>query len=217
MPTSAFIPVAEESGLIIPLGVRVLGEACHRAAAWNAVRPGRPLTVTVNIAGRQLPDPGLVAAVESSLASSGLDPACLVLEITETVIMQETESTLARLRQLKQLGIRLAIDDFGTGYSSLSYLQRFPVDILKIDRAFTHGLLRGDHDAAFVRTIVSLAEALELRTIAEGVEEWQQFEELASLGCDAVQGFLFSRPLTPAGMEELLESDVGLLRSASAA
>src|SRR5687768_1633303 len=215
VPPSAFIPVAEESGMIIPLGARVLDEACGRAAAWNATRPERPLTVTVNISGRQLPDPGLPSAVERSLKASGLNPRCLVLEITETVIMQETESTLARLRELKRLGVRLAIDDFGTGYSSLSYLQRFPVDILKIDRAFTEGLLRGDHDAAFVRTIVSLAETLGLRTIAEGVEQWEQFEELASLGCDAVQGFLFSRPVSPEAIAELLVSSTGLVRSPS--
>ena len=213
VPPSAFIPIAEESGMIIPLGARVLDEACRRAAAWNATRPDRPLTVTVNISGRQLPDPGLPLTVARSLKASGLSPRCLVLEITETVIMQETESTLARLRELKRLGIRLAIDDFGTGYSSLSYLQRFPVDILKIDRAFTEGLLRGDHDAAFVRTIVSLAETLGLRTIAEGVEQWEQFEELASLGCDAVQGFLFSRPVSPEAIEELLVSSTGLVRS----
>jgi EAL domain-containing protein (putative c-di-GMP-specific phosphodiesterase class I) len=215
VPPSAFIPVAEESGMIIPLGARVLGQACHRAAAWNAARPETPFTVTVNISGRQLPDPGLPAAVERSLKDSGLQPRCLVLEITETVIMQETESTLARLQELKRLGVQLAIDDFGTGYSSLSYLQRFPVDILKIDRSFTEGLLRGDHDAAFVRTIVSLAEALDLRTIAEGVEHLEQFEALASLGCDAVQGFLFSRPVPPDEMEGLLASPTGLLRSSS--
>jgi diguanylate cyclase (GGDEF)-like protein/PAS domain S-box-containing protein len=215
VPPSAFIPVAEESGMIIPLGTRVLGQACHRAAAWNAVHPERPFTVTVNISGLQLPDPGLPAVVERSLKESGLQPHCLVLEITETVIMQETESTLARLRELKRLGVRLAIDDFGTGYSSLSYLQRFPVDILKIDRSFTDGLLRGGNDAAFVRTIVSLAETLGLRTIAEGVEHWEQFEELASLGCDAVQGFLFSRPVPPDEIMELLASPTGLVRSAS--
>ena len=130
--------------------------------------------------------------------------------------MQETEATLARLRELKQLGVRLAIDDFGTGYSSLSYLQRFPVDIFKIDRSFTEGLQRGHHDAAFVRTIVSLAEALDLRTIAEGVEQWEQYEALASLGCDAVQGFLFSRPVSSATIEELLGSNAGLIRAAAA-
>src|SRR5687767_1733271 len=217
VPPSVFIPVAEESGMIIPLGARVLGEACRRAAGWNAARPRQPITVTVNISGRQLPDPGLPAIVEGALSASGLAPENLVLEITETVIMQETEATLARLRELKQLGVRLAIDDFGTGYSSLSYLQRFPVDILKIDRSFTEGLQRGDHDAAFVRTIVSLAEALDLRTIAEGVEQWEQFEVLASLGCEAVQGFLFSRPVSSAAIEELLVSDVGLIRAATAA
>lgn len=205
VPPSAFIPIAEESGMIIPLGARVLREACRRAAAWNA-RPGRPLTVTVNISGRQLPDDSLPAVVEDALSSSGLEPSCLVLEITETVIMQETESTLARLLALKRLGVRLAIDDFGTGYSSLSYLQRFPVDILKIDRSFTEGLLRGDQAAAFVRTIVSLARALELKTIAEGVEHREQFDALEALGCHAVQGFLFSRPVSGPELDEMIVS-----------
>ena len=118
--------------------------------------------------------------------------------------MQETESTLARLHALKRLGVRLAIDDFGTGYSSLSYLQRFPVDILKIDRSFTEGLLRGDQATAFVRTIVSLARALDLKTIAEGVEHPAQLEALAALGCDAAQGYLFSRPVSGPEIEELL-------------
>ena len=204
VPPSAFIPVAEDSGMIVPLGARVLREACRRAAAWNVARPRRPLTVTVNISSRQLPGDELPAVVEEALTSSGLDPACLVLEITETVIMQETESTLARLHALKRLGVRLAIDDFGTGYSSLSYLQRFPVDILKIDRSFTEGLLRGDQATAFVRTIVSLARALDLKTIAEGVEHPAQLEALAALGCDAAQGYLFSRPVSGPEIEELL-------------
>ena len=209
VPPSAFIPVAEESGMIIPLGARVLREACQRAAAWNRSRPGRPLTITVNISGRQLPDDGLPALVTDALSSSGLDPACLVLEITETVIMQETESTLARLHALKRLGVRLAIDDFGTGYSSLSYLQRFPVDILKVDRSFTDGLLRGKQAATFVRTIVSLARALDLRTIAEGVEHQLQYEALAAMGCDAAQGFLFSRPVSAPELEKMIASDLG--------
>jgi diguanylate cyclase (GGDEF)-like protein/PAS domain S-box-containing protein len=208
IPPSAFIPVAEASGMIIPLGERVLREACLRAARWNATRQADPLTVTVNLSGRQLPDDGLPRAVEEALRTSGLPPDRLVLEITETVIMQETEATLERLRELKRLGVRLAIDDFGTGYSSLSYLQRFPVDILKIDRTFTEGLLRGEHDTAFVATIISLAGKLKLRTIAEGVEEWPQFDELAALGCDAVQGFLFSRPVAPAAMEALLSCPI---------
>jgi diguanylate cyclase (GGDEF)-like protein/PAS domain S-box-containing protein len=207
VPPSAFIPVAEESGMIIPLGARVLREACLTAAAWNVDRARRPLTVTVNISGRQLPDDGLPSAVEDALRLSGLEPSCLVLEITETVIMHETESTLARLHALKRLGVRLAIDDFGTGYSSLSYLQRFPVDILKIDQSFTDGLLRGDQAAAFVRTIVSLARALELKTIAEGVEHREQLRALKALGCHAAQGFLFSKPVSPAEIEALIAAD----------
>lgn len=210
VPPAAFIPIAEASGMIIPLGERVLREACRRAAHWNAVRPGEPLSVTVNLSGRQLPDERLPAVVEAALRVAGLDPGCLVLEITESVIMHDTEATLGRLRELKALGVRLAIDDFGTGYSSLSYLQRFPVDILKVDQTFTEGLMRGEHDAAFVRTIVSLAETLGLRTIAEGVEDWEQYDALVALGCDAVQGFLLSEPVPAARMEALLRAGVGV-------
>jgi diguanylate cyclase (GGDEF)-like protein/PAS domain S-box-containing protein len=206
VPPSAFIPVAEENGMIIPLGARVLRTACRQAAVWNAGRPDAPLTVTVNISARQLQDPDLPAVVAGALTTAGLEPARLVLEITETVIMHDTEATLSRLRELKALGVRLAIDDFGTGYSSLSYLQRFPVDILKIDRSFTEGL---GHDTALVRTIISLAEALDLRTVAEGVEEPGQFVALAALGCDAVQGYLFSRPLAPDAMDEFLAAEAG--------
>jgi diguanylate cyclase (GGDEF)-like protein/PAS domain S-box-containing protein len=206
IPPMAFIPMAEETGLIVPLGRWVLVEACRQGARWNA-RAGRPpLTITINLSGRQLLHETIVADVQHALAMSRLDPACLILEITETVLMQDTDDVLPRLRALKALGIRLAIDDFGTGYSSLSYLQQFPVDVLKIDQSFIDGLLRGTNDAALVRTIVSLAGSLTLRTIAEGVEDARQQQQLRDLGCDAAQGFLFSRPVSAQEIERLLSA-----------
>lgn len=206
---ATFIPVAEETGLIIPLGRWVLHEACRQGARWNA-RPGRdPITITINLSGKQLLHESIVDDVAAALTRSSLRPECLVLEITETVLMHETEVVLARLRALKALGVRLAIDDFGTGYSSLSYLQQFPVDVLKIDQSFIDGLLRGTNDAALVRTIVSLAGSLTLRTIAEGVEDARQQAQLRELGCDAAQGFLFSRAIAAADMDALLELEGG--------
>lgn len=204
---SEFIAVAEETGLIVPIGRWVLREACARTAAWNARRrDGDSFTVTVNLSVRQLESPRLLDDVHEALQLSGLPADRLILEITENALMHRTDSTLARLRELKQVGVRLAIDDFGTGYSSLSYLQQFPVDILKIDRSFTDGLLRGAHDDALARTIIALGDLLTLRTIAEGVEHAQQHARLRDLGCDYGQGYLFGRPLAAAEMEHLLRS-----------
>ncbi|HEX7121755.1 MAG TPA: EAL domain-containing protein [Gemmatimonadaceae bacterium] len=200
-----FIPLAEETGLIVPLGRWVLREACCQCARWNRRRANAPLTLTINLSAKQLLDDGIVTDVQAALDESGLDPACLLLEITESVLMQETEAALARLQALKQLGVRLAIDDFGTGYSSLSYLQQFPVDVLKIDRSFVEGLLHGTNDAALVRTIVALAGSLTLRTVAEGVEDERQQSQLIELGCNSAQGFLFCHPLPAAQLEQLLE------------
>ena len=202
-----FIALAEETGLIIPIGRWVMREACARTAEWNAKRgDGRAFSVTVNLSVRQLESPSLVHDVQAALNDSGLAPNLLVLEITENALMHRTETTLGRLHDLKALGVRLAIDDFGTGYSSLSYLQQFPVDILKIDRAFTDGLMRGTHDDALARTIIALGDLLTLRTIAEGVEHARQHSRLRDLGCDYGQGYLFSRPLAPADMDHLLTS-----------
>jgi EAL domain-containing protein (putative c-di-GMP-specific phosphodiesterase class I) len=200
---STFIPVAEESGLVLALGRWALRTACHQAAAWNA-SAGRPVTVTVNLSGRQLQDEALALDVESALRESGLDASQLILEMTESVIMQESSTAQARLHELKALGVRIAIDDFGTGYSSLSHLQQFPVDILKIDRSFLHKMHQGPNDAALVRTIIALAKLLSLRTIAEGVEDTEQQEQLRELGCDSAQGFLFGRPMTVAEVESLI-------------
>lgn len=200
---STFIPVAEESGLVLALGRWALRTACHQAAAWNA-SAGRPVTVTVNLSGRQLQDEALALDVESALRESGLDASQLILEMTESVIMKESSTAQARLHELKELGVRIAIDDFGTGYSSLSHLQQFPVDILKIDRSFLHKMHQGPNDAALVRTIIALAKLLSLRTIAEGVEDAEQQEQLRELGCDSAQGFLFGRPMTVAEVESLI-------------
>ncbi len=209
IPPTEFIPLAEETGLIHSLGRFVLREACMKTARWNARRrDGRRLSVTVNLSIRQLESPSLVEHVAQALRESELEPQLLVLEITENAIMQRADETLARLRDLKVLGVRLAIDDFGTGYSSLAYLQQFPVDILKIDRSFTEGLMRGTTDAAFARTIIALGDLLTLRTIAEGVEHSEQHDRLKDLGCDYGQGYLFSKPLTFEDIEELLARGV---------
>jgi diguanylate cyclase (GGDEF)-like protein/PAS domain S-box-containing protein len=193
---STFIPVAEESGLVMALGRWVLRTACHQASVWNSRGVEAPITVTVNLSGRQLQDEGLAFDVEAALRESGLDPSCLILEMTESVIMHESTSALARLHEVKALGVRIAIDDFGTGYSSLSHLQQFPVDILKIDRSFLQRMHQGPNDAALIRTIIALAKLLSLRTIAEGVEDCEQQEQLRTLGCDSAQGFLFGRPMS---------------------
>jgi diguanylate cyclase (GGDEF)-like protein/PAS domain S-box-containing protein len=194
-PTT-FVPVAEESGLVLALGRWVLRTACYQASAWNTRRPDAAITVTVNLSGRQLQDEGLAFDVDLALRESGLDPSRLILEMTESVIMHESSAARARLRELKNLGVRIAIDDFGTGYSSLSHLQQFPVDILKIDRSFLHRMHQGPQDTALIRTIITLAKLLSLRTIAEGVEDSAQQEQLRELGCDSAQGFLFGRPMS---------------------
>ncbi len=197
-----FIPLAEESGLILPLGRWVLTEACRQLAVWRA--DGRPdLRVTVNLSARQFADPDLIGDVAGALARAGLPPDALWLEITESVLMEEVEATAETLLGLKRLGVHLAVDDFGTGYSSLSYLKRFPVDMLKIDRTFIDGLGTDPEDGAIVLAIVSLAQALRLGVVAEGVEYFHQLEALHRLGCDAVQGFLLGRPAPADGLPAL--------------
>jgi diguanylate cyclase (GGDEF)-like protein/PAS domain S-box-containing protein len=198
-----FIPLAEESGLIVELGRWVLGEACRTAQGWIEAS-GRPLEMSLNLSSRQVEDPELVGDVESALVASGLCPELLTLEITESVLLRDVDAVLERLTALKRLGVRLAIDDFGTGYSSLSYLRRLPVDVLKIDRSFISGIENGAAENALVRSIVSLAQLLELRTVAEGIEDGQQLEALRALGVDSGQGFHFARPLPAAHVAELL-------------
>jgi len=210
-----FIPLAEETGLIVPLGAWVLREACMQVSSWRAHGEHADLHVTVNLSGRQLQDGELVGTVRRVLDESGLPPDRLVLEITESVVMQNTAVTLLRLRELRALGVRLAIDDFGTGYSSLAYLHRFPLDILKVDRAFVELLARSGEevpDVAIAQTIVQLAHSLRLATVAEGIEEPAQLEALLRFGCQFGQGYYFSPPVSPAAIEALLrvEAEQGI-------
>ncbi|HEY0779118.1 MAG TPA: EAL domain-containing protein, partial [Gemmatirosa sp.] len=200
-----FIGLAEETGLIVAIGRWVLGEACRQGAAWRGAGAGE-LYVAVNISGRQLQYPTITADVAAALEASGLAPHALLLEITESVLMHETEANLTRVAELKALGVRLAIDDFGIGYSSLSYLQRFPVDVLKIDKSFVDGVHLQESDRALARTIVTLGDALALRTVAEGVEHEAQRDSLRALGCVLGQGYLFARPMPPDAVSALLQS-----------
>ena len=193
---SEFIPIAEKTGLMIPLGEFVVREACRQARAWQIGRPGQPpVSVNVNLSGVQLQHPGLVAAVSLALEDSELSPELLTLEITESVVARETDATARRLRQLKGLGVRLAIDDFGTGYSSLSYLRRFPIEIVKIDKSFIDGIADDVPAQALARGIVQLAHSLETITVAEGVETEAQLQRLIAMGSNRAQGFLFARPM----------------------
>ena len=202
-----FVPLAEETGLIVQLGAWVLMEACRQLQEWRRARPRVPLAVSVNISGRQLQGAGLADALRAALAASGVDPSMVVLEITESVLMQETDSALDRLRQLKALGVRLAIDDFGTGYSSLSYLQRFPIDILKIAKPFVEEVGQGADRSALARAIIGLGDTLRLDTIAEGIEMAEQRATLLELGCTLGQGHHFWPALPAAAVGELLAAD----------
>jgi diguanylate cyclase (GGDEF)-like protein len=186
----AFIPVAEESGLMLPIGAWVLREATRAAARWPS-----DLGVAVNISPAQLMDPHFAEMVRQTLVQAGLSPQRLEIEITERMIMEDSEPTRRVLHRVRNLGVRIALDDFGTGYSSLSYLRKFPFDKIKIDRAFVSDLTKGTQHAAIVQAVVSIAGALNMTTTAEGVEEPEQRECLTALGCNEAQGYLFSRPL----------------------
>jgi diguanylate cyclase (GGDEF)-like protein len=205
-----FIPLAEETGLIVDVGRWVLATACRQVVAWQrALGSAAPDWISVNLSGRDLLEEELDRGVAAALEESGLDPARLTLEITETVIVQDGGRALAQLERLKELGVRLAIDDFGTGYSSLRYLGRFPVDVLKVAKPFVDGVL-DDRDAALVRTVVSLAESLHLSTVAEGIEHAEQRERLVELGCTLGQGYLFARPLPVETLEPVLREHASL-------
>jgi diguanylate cyclase (GGDEF)-like protein len=188
-----FIPLAEQTGLIVPIGRWVLREACRQAAAWLA--DGHPLGVSVNVSARQLDTDGLVEDVAVALTESGLPPGMLTVEVTESAIMADTSATVRRITMLKDLGVRVAIDDFGTGYSSLAYLQQFPVDQLKIDRSFIAAMDDSPEAATLIHTLVQLGRALGIETLAEGIEEVAQRDQLQAEHCDYGQGYLFARPL----------------------
>ena len=205
-----FVPIAEETGMIVPIGRWVLMEACMQAAGWTHAG-GEPPSVSVNVAAKQLDGGTLIEDTRAALQLSGLDPRRLILEITESDVMRTPELALEKLNALKALGIKLAIDDFGTGYSSLSHLQYFPVDELKIDRSFVSRIEDGDREAAFVRTIVSLAKSLKVEVVAEGIEEPGQHRFLRSIGCDFGQGYLYSRPLPASGVAAFVEQSTQVI------
>jgi EAL domain-containing protein (putative c-di-GMP-specific phosphodiesterase class I) len=192
----AFIGIAEETGLIRPLGAWVLHQACRQLHHWSGVGLSGGV-VSVNLSGRQLSSPDLVGNVLGAIANADIDPSQLSFEITESVLMEDVERSTMVLRSLKDIGVGLAIDDFGTGYSSLSYLERFPVDAIKIDRSFISRLGADATDGAIVSAVTTLGHALGLVVTAEGVETVEQLRILADLGCDAAQGYLFARPLPP--------------------
>jgi EAL domain-containing protein (putative c-di-GMP-specific phosphodiesterase class I) len=201
IPPASFIPLAEETGLIVPVGEWVIRQACATAAQW----PG-DLSIAVNISAAQFRNPGLMQVIVGALATSGLDPTRLEIEITETVLLQNRETTLAVLRQLRELGIRIAMDDFGTGYSSLTYLQCFPFDKIKIDRSFVKDITENTGSLNIVRAVAALAKGMGMTATAEGVETSEQLDRITSEGCTEMQGFLFSRPVPASEIERLFLS-----------
>jgi EAL domain-containing protein (putative c-di-GMP-specific phosphodiesterase class I) len=205
IPPAEFITLAEESGDILELGKWVLREACRQAQDWRANQTeALDWTISVNVSVRQIQHAGFVDEVAAAIRDSGVDPHCLILEITESVMMQDIPSMMDRLRALKALGVRLAIDDFGTGYSSLSYLREFPFDLLKIHKAFIDdlGVLSDRKD--LTRAIIELGKTLDLELIAEGIERGDQVSKLTSLDCDLGQGFYFAEPLDATAVAQLL-------------
>jgi diguanylate cyclase (GGDEF)-like protein/PAS domain S-box-containing protein len=209
-----FIAVAEETGLIVPMGRWAMDEACRQLREWNETilldLTDRPLSMAINLSGRQVAQASLVSEVAEVLARTGVTPGSITLEITESVLMADAPETVRLLERLKGLGVRLAVDDFGTGYSSLAYLRRFPVDIIKVDRAFVSGLGTNLEDAEMVRLVLAMARTLGLEAVAEGVEDEAQLNELVRLGCERAQGFLMARPLDAAGAATLLAANARL-------
>ncbi|MBC8086180.1 MAG: EAL domain-containing protein [Phycisphaerae bacterium] len=204
VPPNIFVPIAEDTGLIVQLGRWVLYRACRQAVEWEALGAPGHITMGVNLSRRQFQEPDFVDDVSFALTSSGLEPSRLMLEITEGLMMDDASSTLLRLRALKALGVRLAVDDFGTGYSSLSYLRQFPIDILKIDKSFIDGVANGGDHSVIANAIVTLGAALSLTTIAEGIEDLDQLRQLQALGCERGQGYFFSHPLSALEITEQL-------------
>jgi len=203
-----FVALAEDTGLIVPIGRWVLHAACQAARDWQRRFPLQPHPfLSVNLSVRQLQQPDLLEDVAGALDASGLDPDQLMLEITESVLAADQEAMLERLSGLRALGVHLAIDDFGTGYSSLAYLRHLPVDVLKLAKPFVDGLLHGAEEAALTNAILRIADLLGLRVIAEGIEQEAQAQELARLGCPYGQGFHFARPLDQFAVEALLVAE----------
>jgi EAL domain-containing protein (putative c-di-GMP-specific phosphodiesterase class I) len=203
VPPNRFIPLAEEYGLIAPIGLWVVDTVCAQIAAWQAAGLGT-VKVAVNLSGSQFAHDGTVASVEQALRRHAVQPASLGLEITEGTVMGDPDKAVAALARLKDIGVAISLDDFGTGYSSLAYLKRFPIDVLKIDKSFVDDVTSKASDAAIALSVISLAHNLNMRVIAEGVETREQVEFLAAHGCDEMQGYYFSRPLAAGAYTTLL-------------
>ena len=212
IPPVHFIPLAEETGLIVPLGRWVLEEAVRQASIWRVqFASDPPRLISVNLSARQFQQQDLIQTVTEALDSSNFDPRCLKLEITESVMMRDPKATLEALNTLRDLDIHLVVDDFGTGYSSLSYLKRFPVDTLKVDKSFVDGLGKDSESTAIVKAVISLAKSLGMRVTAEGIETEDQLERLRALDCDLGQGYLFSRPVPAAEAEAFLKTRLAVV------
>jgi EAL domain-containing protein (putative c-di-GMP-specific phosphodiesterase class I) len=205
IPPAKFIPLAEDSGLIVEIGDWVLREACRQNKAWQD-EGLLPITVSVNVSARQFKDKALVSRVVSALQESGLEAKYLELEMTESLVMRDVDQAVATMKELQGLGVQLSIDDFGTGYSSLSALKTFPVARLKIDRSFINDLASNENDRAVASAVISLGQKLHLRVIAEGVETDDQLAFLRENNCDEMQGYHFSKPISPRGIEKLLKT-----------
>ncbi len=202
-----FVPLLEETGLIVPVGAWVLEEACRQTALWRRLgRAGADLRISVNVAPRQLAQPDFAATVARALETNAVNPRNLCLEITEAALITDVDAARGELAKLHDIGVSLAVDDFGTGYSSVGYVRQFPLDAVKIDKSFVQGLTAGAEDAAIAHAIIKMAHALGLSTVAEGVENAEELDRLQQLGCDLVQGFYFARPLTAEAVGSLLET-----------
>lgn len=218
-----FISLAEETGLIVPLGRWVVQEACRQTREWQLRYQqllrgtGMSLMVGVNLSGRHLSHPGVVHDVADSLQGSGLTPSHLILEMTESMLVHDNRATLERLHALKALGVRLSIDDFGTGYSSLAYLERFPVDSLKMDRSFIAGLGEENSKSPLAEAVIGLGRILGLRVVAEGIETTEQWERLRALGCSLGQGYHISYPLPAFEFEHHLETSAKVAKGLGSA
>ncbi len=206
VPPVEFIPVAEETNFIVPLTLWILQKSCAQLVEWQTRSPlNKHLMMSVNLSGKHFEQPDIVEQIRSIIKNTGVNPACLKLEITESAIMENAENTIMMLKNLRSLGVRLSIDDFGTGYSSLSYLHRFPIDILKVDRSFVSTMEDGSENGEIVRTVIGLAKTLHLGVVAEGIETIHQLHQLRILGCEYGQGYLFSRPVPAEEAQSILD------------
>lgn len=208
VPPNEFIPISENTGLIIPMTVQILHSACTQVVKWQQTAGNTvPLSVAVNLSGKHFGHPALVEQITTVIKETGINPSSLKLELTESAVMENAETAILMLKQIKETGVQISIDDFGTGYSSLSYLHRFPIDLLKVDRSFVSAMEENTENGEIVRTVIALAKALNLKVVAEGIESIHQFHQLRILGCEYGQGYLFSKPLPVADIERLLEDN----------